>query len=316
MSKIEGIKDSNLVFLASETFSCIFAAQVISTLCQEFFGVEPEIKIIEGIQVLNPVLFRETGVRNYLKCLAEYGSMLTPDEIIINITGGFKAILPVATMIGNVLGHRVVYVFERSDELITIPPLPVSVDVELWGRYAHVLKEMDEKPGDCGEPNFFNEEDKNYFSPFFERFEKGFRLSYLGELFYNKYKSKHRELLRREKGRVIDIVTGGSHSTMWGGDEVRGLGDIPEADAKKVFMKIMEYPVVKKIILGSFNGASGQAYNEHFVELYEPKLSEGKIFGKIKGKGKKHNWQTLQIQIDKGMEIEFFNEFENGIVKL
>jgi len=314
LSKMENINNSNIILISSDTFPCYLCSKILSDICQKEFDAKTEIKVIDGLQTRDSKLFREKGVRNYLKIISEYSSMLSKEELRLNVTGGFKALLPISTTIANILGHEAVYIFERSDELITIPPLPISIDVELWGKYAHILKEISEK-GSIKVLNFYTNQDEKYFAPFFERCDSGFRLSYLGDLFYDKYKSKKKELLRREKGRIVSVSTGGHHSTMWGGDEIRGFDDIPVKDAKKVLLKIMEYPIVSQILLGSFDGNSGQAYEKHFVEMEKPELGKGIIHAKMRGKGKKHNWMNMVIYVQKGMELEFYNSFPDGVIR-
>mgnify|MGYP001001031091 CR=1 FL=1 len=53
----------------------------------------------------------------------------TPVDFRINITAGFKGTVPYLTILGQVFKIPLQYVFERSDNLITIPPMPIGFDV-------------------------------------------------------------------------------------------------------------------------------------------------------------------------------------------
>ncbi len=49
-------------------------------------------------------------------------------KIVFNLTGGFKSVLGVMTVLGMVYADEISYVFESSKELITIPKLPIQFD--------------------------------------------------------------------------------------------------------------------------------------------------------------------------------------------
>ncbi|MEA2059529.1 MAG: hypothetical protein U9P10_03190 [Thermodesulfobacteriota bacterium] len=57
-----------------------------------------------------------------------YGS----EQILINATGGYKAQISFAGMIGQALDIPVCYMFERFAEVIELPPQPVSLDLGFW----------------------------------------------------------------------------------------------------------------------------------------------------------------------------------------
>ncbi len=53
-------------------------------------------------------------------------------KIVFNLTGGFKAMQGFLQTIGMLYADEVVYIFERSDSLLRIPRLPVSLDPEVF----------------------------------------------------------------------------------------------------------------------------------------------------------------------------------------
>jgi len=57
-------------------------------------------------------------------------------EVIFNLTGGFKSLQGYLNIIGMFYADRLVYIFERSDELLTIPRLPLRVDEEVLSEHA------------------------------------------------------------------------------------------------------------------------------------------------------------------------------------
>jgi hypothetical protein len=55
-----------------------------------------------------------------------------PEAIAINATGGYKAQISFAGMIGQALEIPVYYLFEKFSEVIELPPQPVSLDLAFW----------------------------------------------------------------------------------------------------------------------------------------------------------------------------------------
>jgi CRISPR/Cas system-associated protein Csm6 len=49
-------------------------------------------------------------------------------EIILNISGGYKALIPFLTIYAQIKNLPISYIYESSDTLINIPPLPISFD--------------------------------------------------------------------------------------------------------------------------------------------------------------------------------------------
>jgi len=54
------------------------------------------------------------------------------DNIIINITGGFKATIPFLTILAQLNGCPMYYIFEDTDALIKIPNIPFSKELIDW----------------------------------------------------------------------------------------------------------------------------------------------------------------------------------------
>lgn len=49
-------------------------------------------------------------------------------QIIFNLTGGFKAINSFLQTMGSIYADKIIYIFEKSEELLTIPKLPIKID--------------------------------------------------------------------------------------------------------------------------------------------------------------------------------------------
>ena len=81
---------------------------------------------LEGLQVRDAELFRRQGVPNFLRrCIREinqYGR----DNVVLNPTAGFKALVPYTVLMGMLFQVPCRYVFEQSTTLMELPNLPVE----------------------------------------------------------------------------------------------------------------------------------------------------------------------------------------------
>jgi CRISPR/Cas system-associated protein Csm6 len=94
---------------------------------------DPIKDVIGGFRVDNAEVFQTDGLQHFIRrfvCLTKLHS-----ELILNITGGYKGLIPYLTIIGQIYEVSVKYKFEESDALITIPQLPINFDWELAVEY-------------------------------------------------------------------------------------------------------------------------------------------------------------------------------------
>lgn len=48
--------------------------------------------------------------------------------------------IPFVTVLGMLYGKRSVYIFEHAEQLINLPPLPFSFDIDIYNRVVPALK--------------------------------------------------------------------------------------------------------------------------------------------------------------------------------
>jgi putative CRISPR-associated protein (TIGR02619 family) len=101
---------------------------------------------VPDLQDADPKRFRTRGLRNLAKLLAakvrEYG----PAACAVNATGGYKAQIAVAVLMGQAVGVPVYYMHEKFAEVIAFPPLPVAFDFEVWMRASGLLAALEAGP--------------------------------------------------------------------------------------------------------------------------------------------------------------------------
>lgn len=135
---------NRLVFLVSDTRE----GELMGRVLQAYFGARKkelalqfiEYSKIEGMQDQRPQEFRTRGLRNLVRemgrVIHESGGM---QYVAINATGGYKAQIAIAVLVGQSLDIPVYYKHERFNEIISFPPLPVSLDYTLLGQYGYLL---------------------------------------------------------------------------------------------------------------------------------------------------------------------------------
>lgn len=122
-----------VVLIASDTAWGWFCAHLVQRFLQEQHICEDiVVDLAEGLQGEDPHLFKEQGIKNYVNKLAYYvGNYRRDYDIIMNATGGFKAVVPYTTLIGMLFELQIVYLFEefRGLNLMYFPAARIE-----WGK--------------------------------------------------------------------------------------------------------------------------------------------------------------------------------------
>lgn len=202
--KIQGVlkEDIRVFLLATDTIVSRLAAEITQHWFEDYdkkieiaFNVETD--VIKGLQVaLYERLIKEglPNLINRINLIAGAGmdSAGYFKDIIFNITGGYKAIIPFMTIMAQVNGCKTAYIFEDTDALILIPNLPVRIDFGVFEDYPNEIALLDE-----GIDNYNRAKDES-FQAFSELEEKGMveqidnyaLLSPAGKIFHEKFKGK------------------------------------------------------------------------------------------------------------------------------
>jgi guanosine-3',5'-bis(diphosphate) 3'-pyrophosphohydrolase len=127
-----------VILLASDTPEGKATANVVGKLVEQKLGASASTRSIEGLQVGSAQDFRRNGIRNLIRVAKHEveSAKSAGKDVVFNVTGGFKAVVPYLTLLGMFEDVDIVYVYEQSDELIRLPALPVRFDQD---RVAFVL---------------------------------------------------------------------------------------------------------------------------------------------------------------------------------
>ncbi|OAB60901.1 CRISPR-associated protein, partial [Leptolyngbya valderiana BDU 20041] len=125
-----------LIFLVSDTDDGRNTGQILNLYYNNNRNPvrfkEVEYRILEGLRDDNVKAFKQDGLRNLVKEISKEARTFDPSSIAINATGGYKAQISFAGMVGQALEIPVYYLFEKFSEVIALPPQPVSLDLAFW----------------------------------------------------------------------------------------------------------------------------------------------------------------------------------------
>jgi putative CRISPR-associated protein (TIGR02619 family) len=145
-SKKNWLDLKNIVFLVSDTQ----AGKDTGAVLKHYFENHPrlnlqkvEIKPIEQLQDIHPGHFKTKGLRNLVRVLGEHVQRFGENQVAIDATGGYKAQIAVAVLMGQALNIPVYYKHERFSEIIDFPPLPIAMDYDILGKNAGLLTEFE-----------------------------------------------------------------------------------------------------------------------------------------------------------------------------
>lgn len=131
--------NANLFFCHSATDDGRAIGQVLARYYQRPGHPPVATRQIDDLQDDDPKRFRTQGLRNLAKVVCKIIRDYGAAACAINATGGYKAQIAIAVLMGQALGVPVYYKHERFDEIIAFPPMPVSLNFEVWMHLSGLL---------------------------------------------------------------------------------------------------------------------------------------------------------------------------------
>ena len=126
-----------------------------------------------------------------LPVIRDYGA----PSCAINATGGYKAQIAVAVLMGQALGVPVYYKHELFDEIIAFPPMPVALDFEAWMRISGLLWRLEQEPQPADELDDYPGDDETIESLVNREAIDGrdyLELSATGQIFHETFRERFR----------------------------------------------------------------------------------------------------------------------------
>ncbi|HYT89038.1 MAG TPA: putative CRISPR-associated protein, partial [Gemmataceae bacterium] len=184
-----------LFFLHSDTDDGRHIAAIL-TAYHRLRGHAPvEPVAVEDLQDQDPKRFRTKGLRNLTRQLCAVIRQRSAAACAINATGGYKAQIAVAVLLGQALGVPVFYKHELFSEIIAFPPLPVALDFDIWLRASGMLFDLERNPQPTPAALFADDWDEKYES-LVERVridgQDYLELSPTGQIFHETFRQRFR----------------------------------------------------------------------------------------------------------------------------
>ncbi|MBF0201028.1 MAG: putative CRISPR-associated protein [Desulfamplus sp.] len=155
INSVAGIISQNLldqrhmhIILTSDTEDGRFVGQVLSQYYSSRHNGQSrfshaKVESVTGLTPEDTSRFKHEGLKNLVRNIASAVRDYGAGRIMINATGGYKAQISFAGMIGQALEIPVAYMFEGFNEVITLPPQPVSFDFGFWLTHYDIFCELE-----------------------------------------------------------------------------------------------------------------------------------------------------------------------------
>jgi putative CRISPR-associated protein (TIGR02619 family) len=184
--RIDITKKDRVILLASSTddgHCCALAVE--KYLKHHWLGIYTKVEPISGLQVLNAELFRKEGVVNFVKCILREIESYDASNIILNPTGGYKALVPYTVLLGMLKGIKCDYIFEQSSTLLELPPLPLELKRSQFETYKDLFEKI-ERETEISQAEWEDRipySERQILEPLVEFYNKQVTISAIGFLF-------------------------------------------------------------------------------------------------------------------------------------
>ncbi len=136
-----------IVFLVSDSEEGTLSGQILEEYFsnhRDFSGIAIKHDVISGLQDGDPKRFKTKGLPNLVRKIGDHIRAVGGPEIVaIDATGGYKAQIAIAVLVGQALDLPVFYKHERFDSIIDFPPMPISLDFSVLAENAHLLVSLE-----------------------------------------------------------------------------------------------------------------------------------------------------------------------------
>lgn len=157
---INGNKANFTVHLiATDTVLSILAAEIICTWLNTKgytalfcipIKLEKQIRdslyVIKNLRIKNNEDYQD-GFLNLVEVVDKLIDGHGKDNVILNITGGYKAIIPIMTLVGQLKEVPLNYIYEDSDKLVEVGNLPINFDWVAVEKFYILLQDFFGKGG-------------------------------------------------------------------------------------------------------------------------------------------------------------------------
>ena len=123
-------QDDEVIFLATDTDDAEEAAKANARIAESVFGVGTAAKRITDLVLDAAERFKRKGIPALVAELERHVSRAVEHgrEPWLSVSGGIKSVVPYVAIYGMLRRVPVTYIFEMTEDLVTLPPLPIDFD--------------------------------------------------------------------------------------------------------------------------------------------------------------------------------------------
>lgn len=238
----------NLIFLVSDTDDGHHTGQLLKLYYEDSSNSiqfdKIDCRVLNGLRDDNIESFKREGLKNLVIEISKEVRKYDPISIAINATGGYKAQISFAGMVGQALEVPVYYLFEKFSEVIALPPQPISLDLAFWLNNCVQFSELENGNIILKSDVLFDWNDERISSLIEEIYdqESYVTLSAMGILFHE----RSRLQFSRQKTAILSLIP--SDESDPSQKSIRLRDDKGKDTLQKFSEKICQSPYVVKIV--------------------------------------------------------------------
>jgi hypothetical protein len=195
---------------------------------------------VEGLVPAKDVDFERVGLPAFVSAVYDYVKKgeRAGYNVILNATGGYKPLSSAMTIVGLITGLEIIYLFEESEQLVTIPPLPLHVNIPAWTQVESVVDLLENRGGYQDNKIYEAVKDKTRTILIERDTPKVLKTSTLVKLFQdyaNRERGKPELIIRTENSPLLNFLTDEQKAIflriteighlIWKGDRVPEMAD-------------------------------------------------------------------------------------------
>jgi len=255
--KMGATKDDRVVLVCTDLIDGKLCGELVKYFLEKRKIIEDcpvEIKVVEGLQASNGVKFVRTGLKNLL----EYLIKMEYEDVVFNVTGGYKSVVPYLALAGMIFNKPIKYIHEDSNDVLSLTSIPIILNDELILKVYDKLKKID-KESYISKDEWQSGIDWNdrRFDCLVEEIDGNTTLSGVGILFWERFKVDYPEDL------IMDdtLPSEKKNKLSEQGIDHHGLRDI-----KLIASKLLSSPYVKSIP----NSCEYQPNSKQWIRALKP----------------------------------------------
>lgn len=132
-------RDATHLLIRTDTALGEAAADLLADWLERRAGARPQILTSAGLAPRSPDELR-WGLAHLMRELT--GWLEGYPERMFNLSGGFKSLNGFLQTVATVYGAEAFYIFEAGKDVVTIPRLPVRLDLDLFSRHAALFRRL------------------------------------------------------------------------------------------------------------------------------------------------------------------------------